>query len=367
MLIDTNSEAFSDEGDSDDSDDGADDEDEAMDEDEDEPVPDPTPSRLTEEQRQARQEAMDKLVPGIDPSEYGRMPPSFHNNSQRTAPVTLETEVRDEPPSANGATGSSEGTRARPIRPPILPRDKYDGVDSDDETDEDEGDRGDEDDDENPQVVGEIEIDMAQEEEEFIEFARQALGVTDEQWNEILRDRSERGGAYLRVIKGMLLLTVCLKLAFVPTRGTSTNQNAPKPAGVSQSQQQSTQSPHSDPDTTLDSFEAVMRAMDEELARGRRKQNMDSTTSPSQLKGKGTAEAGGKQDMDIEAAMESELRASLGKGGLGDDEEDEEEKVDYQLIKNFLESFKSQAGMSGPVGNLVGRLQQGWTLPRDES
>ena len=36
------------------------------------------------------------------------------------------------------------------------------------------------------------------------------------------------------------------------------------------------------------------------------------------------------------------------------------------LIKDFLESFKSQGGLSGPVGNLAGRLQPGWQIPRDE-
>lgn len=167
-----------------------------MDEDDgdDEDALDPASSALSEEQRKARQEAMDKLVPGIDPSEYGKMPASFHSNSQRTAPVTLDTELREELPSPSGATRIPEIVPARLIRPPILPRDKYDGVDSDDETDEDEGDADEEEDDEHPQVVGEVEIDMAEEEEEFIEFARQALGVTDEQWNDILRERSERGG-----------------------------------------------------------------------------------------------------------------------------------------------------------------------------
>ena len=50
-----------------------------------------------------------------------------------------------------------------------------------------------------------------------------------------------------------------------------------------------------------------------------------------------------------------------------DEDSDETEKLDYNLIKNFLESFKSQGGLSGPVGNLMGRLQPDWKLPRDES
>jgi hypothetical protein len=41
--------------------------------------------------------------------------------------------------------------------------------------------------------------------------------------------------------------------------------------------------------------------------------------------------------------------------------------IDYNLIRNFLESFKSQAGLSGPVSNLAGRLQPDYKLPRDLS
>ncbi|KAI0836124.1 SGT1-domain-containing protein [Hypoxylon sp. FL0890] len=43
---------------------------------------------------------------------------------------------------------------------------------------------------------------------------------------------------------------------------------------------------------------------------------------------------------------------------------DEEVDVDYNLAKNLLESFKSQAGMAGPAGNILGMM--GLQLPRDE-
>ncbi|CAM1503698.1 Fc.00g012890.m01.CDS01 [Cosmosporella sp. VM-42] len=49
-----------------------------------------------------------------------------------------------------------------------------------------------------------------------------------------------------------------------------------------------------------------------------------------------------------------------------DIEEDSEEEVDidFNLAKNLLESFKSQGGMAGPTGNLLGMM--GFQLPRDE-
>ena len=140
-----------------------------------------------------RQSAMDKLVPGIEPSEYGKMPPSYHANSQRVKPATVETDVVEEI-STPGVTSKPE-SKKRTIRPPILPRDKYEGVDSDDETDE-EGDIDSEDEEDQPQVVGDVEIDMNEEEDAFLEFARQALGLTDDQWKDIVKDRKDRGGNY---------------------------------------------------------------------------------------------------------------------------------------------------------------------------
>ncbi|KAK9772749.1 putative SGT1 protein-domain-containing protein [Seiridium cardinale] len=51
----------------------------------------------------------------------------------------------------------------------------------------------------------------------------------------------------------------------------------------------------------------------------------------------------------------------------GDEDEesgDEEVDIDYNLAKNLLESFKGQAGMAGPAGNILGMM--GMKLPRDE-
>jgi len=132
---------------------------------------------------------MDYLVPALDPSEYGKMPPSYHIHSQPVAPATLLTDV-EEAPSKESGIKTDTGIGVKPLRSPIIPRDRYDGVDSDDETDiEDE-----ESDEERPEVVGEIEIDMKDEEEEFLEFSRQELGISDEHWASIIEDRKQRGG-----------------------------------------------------------------------------------------------------------------------------------------------------------------------------
>lgn len=135
-----------------------------------------------------RRAAMERLVPGIDPSEYGKMPASHYTNSQRVTRPTADNNVREDISSAASAVNS------KPIRPPILPRDKFDGVDSDDESDEEDEEEDEDEEDEQPQVEGEVEIDMSEEQDEFLEFARQALGITDEQWVGIIKDRKDQGG-----------------------------------------------------------------------------------------------------------------------------------------------------------------------------
>lgn len=150
-----------------------------------------------EDRKTARQAAMDKLVPALEPSEYGQMPAAFHSNSQRTAPTSAGSDAVEESGSQEQPSPATAQTqpRTKPVRQPIIPRDRYDGVDSDDETDEEDP-ADDDSDEDKPQVVGDIEIDMGEEEEEFLEFSRQALGITDQQWHEIIQDRQGRGGKF---------------------------------------------------------------------------------------------------------------------------------------------------------------------------
>ncbi|KAK7931919.1 s.t1.c1 [Apiospora marii] len=72
----------------------------------------------------------------------------------------------------------------------------------------------------------------------------------------------------------------------------------------------------------------------------------------------------------LKALKQKSATDDKGKGVQYDDDEpeesDEEEEVDidYNLAKNLLESFKSQGGTAGPVGNMLGMF--GMQLPRDE-
>ncbi|KAK8044888.1 hypothetical protein PG993_004912 [Apiospora rasikravindrae] len=71
----------------------------------------------------------------------------------------------------------------------------------------------------------------------------------------------------------------------------------------------------------------------------------------------------------LKALKQKSAADDKGKEAQHDDdteESDEEEEVDidYNLAKNLLESFKSQGGTAGPVGNMLGMF--GMKLPRDE-
>lgn len=86
------------------------------------------------------------------------------------------------------------------------------------------------------------------------------------------------------------------------------------------------------------------------------------TPSSSDKPPKSTSVVEEEDEDDPLAMMDAELRAALlAAGDVSDDEEgvdglDEDQALDYGVIKNFLKSFEAQGGMAGPAGNLLGRL-----------
>ncbi|KAH8904614.1 SGT1-domain-containing protein [Coniochaeta sp. PMI_546] len=56
--------------------------------------------------------------------------------------------------------------------------------------------------------------------------------------------------------------------------------------------------------------------------------------------------------------------AAADEGADEDESDDDEVDIDYNLAKNLLESFKGQAGLAGPAGNILSMM--GFQLPRDE-
>lgn len=142
----------------------------------------------------------------------------------------------------------------------------------------------------------------------------------------------------------------------------------------------------------LTDFDALMEQMDAELARSRAGQPAPaaSTSSSSSARPKpkftkptpkptptSSTKKGASSNIVVDSdvsddEMMGEMDAELAElfktvGGQGgrEDAPGGGGPVDYNLVKNFLESFQSQGGFAGPAGNLSGRL--GFQLPRDET
>ncbi|KAG8805775.1 hypothetical protein FRC17_005341 [Serendipita sp. 399] len=377
-----------------------------------------------------RQAAMDALVPPLEPGEYGKMPPQYrHPNTQAVTPYKVEKvdEDGDDEMVSGEPKAPDTSSSARSLRRPVFQRDRFDGVDSDDETTDEEDNilgsnvmRNGEDDDEEeeeedrPQIVGDVEIDMEQEEEDFLRFSKEALGIDDATWESIIADREKRG-AYLPPS-----MKRAPKAAELPPFSSSKGPSAArffdeipqiavtprpprnKPGSTEKTKSDAREGRVSNPN--LDSFEAVMDAMEKELERLKSTPNHGHTPNETQnwtehgneefskrttkdVKGKGKGrvthakreeEEENDEDededaemMEMQHTMDLELRSKLKRNVEVVSSEDEDSEVDmpmdYTLIKNFLESFKAQQGLAGPVGGLAGRLQgSDWAaLPRD--
>lgn len=261
----------------------------------------------------------------------------------------------------------------------------------------------------------EFEPDMEAESGDFFKFAQEALGLSAEQMQGIVSSREARGGM---PPSSPLVLSAGRAdvLAFVPTPASAAKiepieDSEPKPKSTSAKRPavSNTPTPPVVPASTegemnmnLNSFEKVMEAMDAELAKAktskRAKPSGTVDSSPSTVKtpvaanapktksasthpGKGkatqqkrvptlpTEEDLDDFDDDDLLAMDRELKAALKSAGVNsDDEDDDEERIEevgeldeegkreYKMMKAFLESYKSQGGGSGVVGNLFGRL-----------
>lgn len=201
------------------------------------------PSALSAEQRVAR---MASLVQPLEPGQWGASTQLTPSASTFNG-IDRSTAAGGNSSSAAAAAASSFGVddaqrrrdeidrqaklhalgeldaayaKVRPankIRRPLLEKDSYDGVDSDDESSggeegaQDIGASGgmsgalkaamardgletDEEEDVS-MVVEEPEVDMGEEESEFIKFAREALGLDEQMWQKIVGERQQRGGA----------------------------------------------------------------------------------------------------------------------------------------------------------------------------
>ena len=135
-----------------------------------------------------------------------------------------------------------------------------------------------------------------------------------------------------------------------PTKRTSSTSN--KPLGQNRVEEVDSDEDEDEDEEEEDEAEEmrkVMQRMEDELNEDGAL-NLDPT--PRKLSALAARDESGKGKL------------SVMKDDVEEESDDEEVNVDFNLAKNLLESFKSQAGMAGPGGNLLGMM--GMQLPRDE-
>lgn len=208
------------------------------------------PATLSLDERAAR---MARLIQPLEPGEWGastQIAPSSTNASaddtssstpKSTFGVDDAQRKRDEIDRqaklhALGELDAQPRLTAK-IRRPVVEKESFDGVDSDDESSSDEAlgggtsgsgmmgalkealkrDGVEEDEDEDmPQVVDEVEVNMDEEEGEFLKFAREALGLDEQMWEKIVGERQERGGQSSHFYCPKRALNLILRISFRP-------------------------------------------------------------------------------------------------------------------------------------------------------
>lgn len=113
----------------------------------------------------------------------------------------------------------------------------------------------------------------------------------------------------------------------------------------------------SQPNEKLDSFDAVLEAMERELVSEREKHapSIEMEVDDDDELNEEDAELL-QQLLASGASLPESLQRFSSENGVAD--------TDLNALASFLESFKAQGGHAGPVTNLAGRLGVG-ALPRD--
>ncbi|GAA5894669.1 uncharacterized protein JCM6883_002171 [Sporobolomyces salmoneus] len=344
-------------------------------EDEDESMEPPT---MSTEERASR---LESLVAPLPISDWG------HQTSTSTTSAPLDS----------SSIPSAAAMKKEP-RPAKFEAEKYDGASSDSDSGDEPmpGEEGlkpeggavpeDDDDDheEQPAVIDEEEmLDMGEEMDEFLKFATETLGLSEEQYQGILGERRERGAFVPGPAKEK-------KTNVVPsTSGSkatpSSSSSVPTTSSAAAAPTPTPRQPSRNPN--LADFDSLMEQMEKELSNVKKSTPSTSSSLSNPTSGpRPTTSGSSTSAAKPSSSSSSSHKVTIETLSDSDDQEDEDEDVeqmdhelqqmlkdmggegdggtlDYNLVKNFLDSFQSQGGFAGPAGNLSGRL--GFNLPRN--
>lgn len=207
---------------------------------------------------------------------------------------------------------------------------------------------------------------------DFLDFARQALGLSEEQYAKILAEREARahpdeahGAAQFGAAppapprREPAITARAVEESSSPTTSAVEREDARKRAQAYE--REMAHAPRA-PNPALNSFDAVLGAMEAELETARQ-HGRASARQPA-------AEAEAESEDEL-TAEDAELLQKLVASGDSIPESLKHfadssgaDERDVEMLGNFLESFKAQGAEAGPVGTLLQRLGVG-ALPRD--
>ncbi|KAG0146512.1 hypothetical protein CROQUDRAFT_657324 [Cronartium quercuum f. sp. fusiforme G11] len=343
---------------------------------------------------------LETLVPGIDQADWGQKDPvvqipspsllssNTEVNLQPIAATHTLKPITPLPPNSseqesNSSTSVSTSINSKPKKRGMkgLVKESYDGVydeSSCEESDDDNEGLEEQGDEKKPRKESNlvVDVDMDSERDEFLNFAREALGLSEDQYQSILDSRRQRG-AYVPPITNKFEAEI--EKDFSNDEGEEVKNSTKfklvdsQPTTFKGKGKIINFTPTIDPELSnmtstqtkpnLNSFESLMTQMDKELKRHKQKGGPLSLNEGPDLIGKQFNHPNSNSDdsdsdsdvdlNDLDEVMENELKNLMKKSDVIEENDHEN---DYEQISNFLESFKSQMGQPGPVGNLAGRV-----------
>ncbi|WFD34236.1 hypothetical protein MCUN1_001073 [Malassezia cuniculi] len=333
--------------------------------------PEERPSKMSAAERERR---MAELVKPLEASEWGEA-------------TMVEREKTVETPKAEPAAEEARMARNVPHIPNVQPageaptrlqglsQEHYDGASDSGESLPDDQDDHPEDREARAKWLGMEgepvdDVDMDNEIGDFLEFARKTLGLSEEQYAKIIADHKSRTKSADEV-HGVAQFGAAppappkLEPAIVPRpdekpepQGPITSAAEREDARIrAQEYEKEMSNAPRKPNPMLNSFDAVLGAMEAELEAARKAQGPVDPVED-------------VHDDEITPEDAELLHQLLATGGSIPEslqrfaDETGTSAPEVEMLRNFLESFKAQGSDAGPVGTLLGRLGVG-ALPRD--
>lgn len=154
---------------------------------------------MTAAERAAR---MEKLVASLPAEQWGQKPDEVAKAAEAGVAAASAPSLEA---TGDVATANQDGEPARVPRPPKLAKEEYEGASDLEDDSEDEampeGEEGlggsDVEGEEGPSVMNEDDmLDLGEEMDEFLKFATETLGLSEDQYAKILDERRGRGGEF---------------------------------------------------------------------------------------------------------------------------------------------------------------------------